>query len=89
VRKLISVVAAAAFVASSTAAFAADTQASGSAQPLAPGQAAGVHNAEMEWTPHTLWIGGGIVVLAVGTALVLSSNNGRGNNTHVATGTTP
>jgi hypothetical protein len=89
VRKLISLAAAAALLASTTASIAADTQSS-SSQPLAPGGAAGVHNAEMNWTPGAWWwVGGGLVGLGVGTYFVLQNNNGHGNNTHAATNTTP
>ena len=87
-RKLISLAAAVALVASTTASIAADTQAS-SSQPLAPGGAAGVHNAQVMWGTPWFWVGAGIVGLAVGTALVLSNNNGHGNNSTTATNTTP
>jgi hypothetical protein len=86
VRKLISLAAAAALLASTTASIAADTQSS--SQPLAPGGAAGIHNAQAEWLPGPWWIGLGIVGLGVGTAIVLSNNNGHGGN-HSATNTTP
>jgi hypothetical protein len=88
VRKLISLAAAAALLASTTASIAADTQ-SASSQPLAPGAAAGIHNAQTEWTPAAWWwVGAGLVGLGVGTAIVISNNNGHGGN-HAATNTTP
>ncbi len=75
-RKLVSMVAATAFLASTVAAFAdgAQTTASTPAQPLAPGGAAGVHNAQLWFAPAGLWIAGGAVLVAVGTAVVLSNH---------------
>ena len=73
-RKLVSMVAATAFLASSMAALADGTQtASAPAQPLAPGGAAGVHNAQLWFGPAGLWIAGGVIAVGVGTAIVLSN----------------
>jgi hypothetical protein len=76
-RKFVSMVAATAFLASTVAAFADGTQtASTPAQPLAPGGAAGVHNAELFGLgPAGLWIAGGAIALGVGTAIVLSNHS--------------
>jgi len=76
-RKLVSMVAATALLASTVAAFADGAQtASTPAQPLAPGGAAGVHNAEMwTWGADGLWIAGGAVGLGIGLAIVLSNHS--------------
>jgi hypothetical protein len=74
-RKLVSLVAATAFLASTVAAFAdgAQTTASAPAQPLAPGGAAGVHNAQLFLgAPMGLLIAGGAVLVVAGTAVVLT-----------------
>jgi hypothetical protein len=75
-RKLVSMVAATAFLASTMAAFADGTQttATAPAQPLAPGGAAGVHKAQMWFAPTGLWIAGGAILVAAGTAVVLSNH---------------
>jgi hypothetical protein len=72
-RKLVSMVAATAFLASTMAAFADGTQttATAPAQPLAPG---GVHKAQMWFAPTGLWIAGGAILVAAGTAVVLSNH---------------
>jgi hypothetical protein len=75
-RKLVSMVAATAFLASTVAAFADGTQTvSTPAAPLAPGGAAGVHNAQLWFAPAGLWIAGGAIAVAVGTAVVLSNHS--------------
>jgi hypothetical protein len=75
-RKLVSMVAATAFLASTVAAFADGAQtASTPAQPLAPGGAAGVHNAQLWFAPAGLWIAGGAILIGVGTAIVLSNHS--------------
>jgi hypothetical protein len=75
-RKFVSLVAATAFLASTVAAFADGTQtASTPAQPLAPGGAAGVHNAQLWFAPAGLWIAGGAIAIGVGTAIVLSNHS--------------
>jgi hypothetical protein len=76
-RKFVSMVAATAFLASSVAAFADGTQTTAStpAQPLAPGGAAGVHNAQLWFAPMGLWIAGGVIAVGVGTAIVLSNHS--------------
>jgi hypothetical protein len=75
-RKLVSMVAATAFLASTMAAFADGTQtASTPAQPLAPGGAAGVHNAQLFGMGTTgLVIAGGTILLVAGTIVVLSNH---------------
>jgi hypothetical protein len=75
-RKFVSLVAATAFLASTVAAFADGAQtASAPAQPLAPGGAAGVHNAQLWFAPAGLWIAGGAIAIGVGTAIVLSNHS--------------
>jgi hypothetical protein len=90
-RKLISAVAAAALLVSGSVAFAADTQpSSDTSQSLAPGGAAGVHNAQGWWSGSTaFWVGGGIIAVGVGTAVILANNGGHGNTTKTTTTTTP
>jgi|ERR1700733_13849880 len=90
VRKFISVLAAAAMLATSTAAIAADaTSSSNSPQALAPAGAVGVHNARFCCVAGAgWWIGAGIVGLGIGTAIVLTSNGGH-NSSSTTTTTTP
>jgi hypothetical protein len=60
------------------AAFADGTQttASAPAQPLAPGGAAGVHNAQLFGLgPMGLWIAGGTILVVAGTVIVLSKTS--------------
>ncbi len=76
-RKLVSMVAATAFLASTVAAFADGAQtASTPAQPLAPGGAAGVHNAQLWFAPAGLWIAGGALAVGLGTYFVLQNHGG-------------
>ncbi len=77
-RKLISAVAGAAMLASSTVAFADSPATQG--QPLAPGGAAGVQNAQATYVAPWFWVGTFFAVAAVTTVIVL-------NNTHSSTGT--
>jgi hypothetical protein len=76
-RRFGSLVAATAFLASTMAAFA-----DGGAQtsptpvpPLAPGSAAGVHNAQLWFAPSGLWIAGGAIALGVAAAIILSNHS--------------
>jgi hypothetical protein len=76
-RKLASLVAATAFLASTAAAFADGAQtASTPAQPLAPGAAAGVHNAQAWMGTTGFWIAGGAIGLGVGAYFVLQGHGG-------------
>ncbi|MGD0141788.1 MAG: hypothetical protein ABSC92_01365 [Rhizomicrobium sp.] len=84
-RKLVSIVAAAAFLASTTVAFADGAQVSSTSQaaPLAPGSAAGVHNAQLFGLSGLGLVGlaGGVVILTT-TVIVLTKTSQTSGTTH-------
>ena len=81
-RKLASMVAATAFLASTTAAFADGTQtALTPAQPLAPGGASGIHKAQLWFAPAGVWIAGGAIVIVAATVVLLNNRNNHTSST--------
>ena len=82
-RKWGSVLVAAVFVAASSSAFAAGAQQGA----LAPGQAAGVHKAQMEVGTLPLWVVGAVAVGAIGIGVGIAASSGNGVNSAVSTTT--